>query len=102
MAEEYKRRAGERRKEFQAEHGYAANLVPDIWIGQEVHLNLVAGRGSDNLLGVTRASGLLEAIRDDGFVISVGDRIAFIPREAVLQLELYHEDRRGSRRLRLG
>jgi hypothetical protein len=40
-------------------------------------------------------SGMLEAIRDDGFVISVEDRVVFIPRSAVLQMELYETSERG-------
>jgi hypothetical protein len=42
------------------------------------------------------ASGMLEAIRDDGFVISVEDRVVFIPRSAVLQMELYETSELGS------
>jgi hypothetical protein len=37
-----------------------------------------------------------QAIRDDGFVISVEDRVVFIPRSAVLQMELYETRERGS------
>jgi len=40
---------------------------------------------------------MLEAIRDDGFVLSVEDRVIFIPRESVLQMELYETRGRGSR-----
>jgi hypothetical protein len=32
---------------------------------------------------------MLEAVRPDGFVLSVEDKTVFMPREAVLQIELY-------------
>jgi hypothetical protein len=35
------------------------------------------------------------AVRDDGFVISVEDRVVFILRSAVLQMELYAASERG-------
>jgi len=31
---------------------------------------------------------MLEAVRDDGFILSVEDRVVFMRREAVLQMEL--------------
>jgi hypothetical protein len=43
------------------------------------------------------ASGTLEAISLDGVVLSVEDRVVFIPRESVLQMELYETRGRGSR-----
>ena len=52
-----------------------------------VALNMLGGRGA--------VSGMLEAIRDDGFVISVEDRVVFIPKSAVLQMELYEASERG-------
>jgi hypothetical protein len=45
----------------------------------------------------SRASGMLEAISLDGVVLSVEDRVVFIPRESVLQMELYETRGRGSR-----
>ena len=48
-------------------------------------------------LAPTYASGMLEAIRDDGFVISVEDRVVFMPRSAVLQMELYETSELGRR-----
>jgi hypothetical protein len=39
---------------------------------------------------------MLEAVREDGFVISTGERTVFIPAAAVLQMELYDPDRRDS------
>jgi hypothetical protein len=38
---------------------------------------------------------MLEAIRDDGFVVSVEDRVVFVPKSAVLQMELYETSERG-------
>jgi hypothetical protein len=40
---------------------------------------------------------MLEAISLDGVVLSVEDRVVFIPRESVLQMELYETRGRGSR-----
>jgi hypothetical protein len=50
-----------------------------------------------DLASVLITSGMLEAIRDDGFVISVEERVVFIPRSAVLQIELYETSELGSR-----
>jgi len=36
--------------------------------------------------------GMLEAVKAEGYVVSVEDRVVFIPRESVLQLELYNPD----------
>jgi hypothetical protein len=71
--------------------------VPDIWVGQYVAVNMLGGRGGDRQLAPTRASGMLEAISLDGVVLSVEDRVVFIPRESVLQIELYETRGRGSR-----
>jgi hypothetical protein len=57
---------------------------------------MLGGSGGGGQLAPTNASGMLEAIRDDGFVISVEDRVVFIPRSAVLQMELYESSERGS------
>jgi hypothetical protein len=35
---------------------------------------------------------MLEAVKPEGYVVSVEDRVVFIPRESVLQLELYNPD----------
>jgi len=57
---------------------------------------MLGGRGRDRQLAPTRASGMLEAISLDGVVLSVEDRVVFIPRESVLQVELYETRGRGS------
>jgi hypothetical protein len=84
----FKRQAAEQRDAFKNKHGYRAQRVPNVWVGQSVALNL---------LGPARASGMLEAVKPHGYVLSVEDRIVFIPRESVLQLELYNPDEHGSR-----
>ncbi len=38
---------------------------------------------------------MLEAVTPEGYVLSVEDRVVFIPRGAVLQLELYKADSHG-------
>jgi hypothetical protein len=100
--------AEQRRQEFRQQHGHPAGDIPEVWIGRPVELSVVGGRGQERLLGAQRASGLLEAVTDGGFVVSAGDRVVFYPREAVLQIELYDEDlegeeegRRQARALRL-
>jgi hypothetical protein len=99
-ANELKLLASRQEQAFHEKFGYPSREVPDIWVGQNVAVNMLGGRGADRQLAPTRASGMLEAIRDDGFVISVEDRVVFIPRSAVLQMEL-HETRGRGRRLRL-
>jgi hypothetical protein len=86
---ELKQQAAEQRQAFKERQGYPANLVPYVWIGQNVALNMFGGRGENHQLAPIRASGILEAVSDDGYVISVEDRVVFIPRSAVLQIELY-------------
>ena len=95
-ADELKLLASRQEQAFHEKFGYLARDVPDIWVGQTVALNMLGGR-ADLQLAPTKASGMLEAIRDDGFVVSVEDRVVFIPRSAVLQLELYETSERGSR-----
>jgi hypothetical protein len=99
-ANELKLLASRHEQAFHEKFGYPSREVPGIWVGQNVAVNMLGGRGADRQLAPTRASGMLEAIRDDGFVISVEDRVVFIPRSAVLQMEL-HETRGRGRRLRL-
>jgi hypothetical protein len=99
-ANELKLLASRQEQAFHEKFGYPSSEIPDIWVGQNVAVNMLGGRGADRQLAPTRASGMLEAIRDDGFVISVEDRVVFIPRSAVLQMEL-HETRGRGRRLRL-
>jgi hypothetical protein len=53
---------------------------------------MLGGRGGDRQLAPTRASGMLEAISLDGVVLSVEDRVVFIPRESILQMELYNPE----------
>jgi hypothetical protein len=96
-ANEMKRQAAERKKAFQETHGYPAQLVPDVWVGQLVAMNILGGSGTERQLGPMKSSGMLEAIRPDGYVISAEDRVVFIPRESVLQMELYETSERGSR-----
>ena len=91
-----KRRATDQRQAFQDRHGYPTVVMPDIWIGQTVSMNVLGSGGKDNQLGPVKASGMLEAVRDDGFVLSVEDRVVFIPREAVLRIELVDSNRRGA------
>ena len=83
-----KQRADEQRKAFKEAHGYPAHLIPDIWVGQNVAMNTLGG-GS-----LVLANGTLEAVTPEGFVLSneLG-RIVFIPREAVVQMELYDPNR---------
>ena len=73
-----------------------AKLVPDVWIGQVVQLSLVTGRDAENLLGVTKTIGMLEAVLRYGYVLSVEDRVVFIPRESVVQMELFDTNQRTS------
>ena len=63
---------------------------------------MLGGRSRDPQLAPTRASGMLKAVSLDGVVLSVEDRVLFIPRESVLQMELYETGGRGSTLLRLG
>ena len=86
---ELKLLASRQEQAFHEKFGYPSREVPDLWVGKLVALNMLGGRGA--------VSGMLEAIRDDGFVISVEDRVVFIPRSAVLQMELYETRGRGSR-----
>ena len=99
MAEEnkHKQRANQQREAFKEAHGYPAQLVPDVWVGQAVALNMLGGHGTE--IASTRAGGILEAVREDGFVLSSEERVVFIPRSAVLQMELHETRRRSSLRL---
>jgi hypothetical protein len=98
---EVKRQAAAQRQAFQEGHGYPANLVPDVWVGQHVAMNVLGMGGQQNQLTSVRASGMLEAVREDGYVISVEDRTVFMPKTAVLQMEL-HDRARPSTRVRIG
>jgi hypothetical protein len=93
---ELKQQAAEQRQAFEERRGYPANLVPYVWIGQNVALNMFDGRGENRQLGPIRASGMLEAVSDNGYVISVEDRVVFIPRSAVLQIELHETSESSS------
>ncbi len=95
-SKDVKRRAADQRQAFQDRHGYPAVVIPDIWIGQTVSMNVLGSGGKDNQLGPVKASGMLEAVRDDGFILSVVDRVVFIPREVVLRMELGDSNRRGA------
>jgi hypothetical protein len=96
-AGEVRQQATQQNQAFQERFGYLASEVPGIWVGQYVALNMLGGRGGDRQLAPTRASGMLEAVSLDGVVLSVEDRVLFIPRESVLQMELYETRGRGSR-----
>ena len=96
-ADELKLLASRQEQRFHEKFGYPASEVPGIWVGQQVAVNMLGGRGKDRQLAPTRASGMLEAISLDGVVLSVEDRVVFIPRESVLQMELYETRGRGSR-----
>jgi len=96
-ANELRQQATEQERAFQEKFGYPASEVPGIWVGQYVAVNMLGGRGKDRQLAPARASGMLEAISLDGVVLSVEDRVVFIPRESVLQIELYETRGRGSR-----
>jgi hypothetical protein len=88
-AGELRQQATQQKQAFQEKFGYPASEIPGI--------NMLGGRGGDRQLAPTRASGMLEAISLDGVVLSVEDRVVFIPRESVLQMELYETRGRGSR-----
>jgi hypothetical protein len=92
---EFRRQATAQSQAFHAKLGYPAREVPDIWVGQNVALNMLGGRGTEHLLGPTTASGMLEAISPEGYVLSVEDRVVFIPRESILQQEPYNPDQHG-------
>ena len=94
---EVTQRVAEQRQAFKEKHGHPANLLPDAWIGRVVEINLVTGRDAENLLGGPKTIGMLEAVLRYGYVLSVEDRVVFVPREAVVQMELYDPDRRVSR-----
>src|SRR5215212_7122748 len=96
-ANELKLLASRQEQRFHEKFGYLASEVPGIWVGHQVAVNMLGGRGGDRQLAPTRASGMLEAISLDGVVLSVEDRVVFIPRESVLQMELYETRGRGSR-----
>ena len=96
-ANELKLLASRQEQAFHEKFGYPAQEIPDLWVGKLVAINMLGGRDADLQLAPTNASGMLEAIREDGFVISVEDRVVFIPRSAVLQMELYETRGRGSR-----
>ena len=95
-ASELRQQSTEQERAFQEKFGYLASDVPGIWVGQYVAVNMLGGRGRDRQLAPTRASGMLEAISLDGVVLSVEDRVVFIPRESVLQMELYETRGRAS------
>jgi hypothetical protein len=95
-ANELRQQSTEQKQAFHEKFGCPADEVPGIWVGQQVAVNMLGGRGGDRQLAPTRASGMLEAISLDGVVLSVEDRVVFIPRESVLQMELYETRGRGS------
>jgi hypothetical protein len=96
-ANELRQQATEQKQAFEEKFGYPAGEVPGIWVGKQVAVKMLGGRGKDRQLGPTMASGMLEEVSLDGVVLSVEDRVVFIPRESVLQMELYETRGRGSR-----
>src|SRR5688500_14131841 len=94
---ELEQHANEQREAFKEAHGHPAQLVPDVWVGQAVALNILGSRGRE--LASTKAGGILEAVRDDGFVLSSEERVVFIPRTAVLQMELHETSKRSTLRM---
>ncbi len=95
-ANEFELLASRQEQAFHEKFGYLAREAPEMWVGQLVAVNMLGGR-ADFQLAPTYAGGMLEAIRDDGFVISAEERVVFIPRSAVLQIELYETSELGSR-----
>ena len=91
-ANELKLLSSRQEQAFHEKFGYLASEIPGIWVGQQVAVNMLGGRGGDRQLAPTRASGMLEAISLDGVVLSVEDRVVFIPRESILQMELYNPE----------
>ena len=59
-------------------------------------MNVLGSGGKDNQLGPVTASGMLQAVRDNSFILSVEDRVVFRPRKAVLRMELVDSNRRGA------
>jgi hypothetical protein len=94
---ELRQQATQQKQAFEEKFGYPAGEIPGIWVGQQVAVKMLGGRGGDRQLGPTRASGMLEEVSLDGVVLSVEERVVFIPRESVLQMELYETRGRGSR-----
>jgi hypothetical protein len=94
---ELRQQATQQKQAFEEKFGYPAGEIPGIWVGQHVAVKMLGGRGGDRQLGPTRASGMLEEVSLDGVVLSVEERVVFIPRESVLQMELYETRGRGSR-----
>jgi len=70
-SKDVKRLAAEQHQAFQDRYGYLDVIIPDIWIGQTVSMNVLGSGGKDTQLGPVKASGMLEAVRDDGFILSV-------------------------------
>ena len=95
---EFRRQATAQSQALHEEFGYPAREVPDIWVGQNVALNMLGGRGTEHLLGAKTASGMLEAITPEGYVLSVEDRVVFIPRESVLQLDFTNQTSTAAQR----
>ena len=89
MADEnpFEQQAAERRATFKGRHGYPAQLVPDVWVGRLVAMNIVGPMRASGML-----EGMLEAVKAEGYVVSVEERVLFIPRQSVLQVELYNPD----------
>ncbi len=83
-----KQRAAEQRQRFQDKHGYPAVSVPEMWVGQDVTMSILGGRGGDHYLGSVKVTGVLEALREDGVVISNDDGPSFRSRSVVLRMEL--------------
>ena len=77
---ELRQQATQQKQAFEEKFGYPAGEIPGIWVGQHVAVKMLGGRGGDRQLGPTRASGMLEEVSLDGVVLSVEERVVFIPR----------------------
>jgi hypothetical protein len=84
-ANELKLLVSRQEQAFHEKFGYPAHEIPNIWVGQRVAINAQSPPW---------VIGMLEAVKPDGYVLSVGDddSIIFIPRESVFGLALYNPD----------
>jgi hypothetical protein len=95
IVEEIRRARMEFEKQFRDRHGYMPAAVPETWVGARVALNVLTGV-TGGQLGVAPSSGFLSGINDDGYVISnEGGKVVFLPKQAVMHIELYDEGSHG-------
>jgi hypothetical protein len=96
-ANELKLLASRQEQAFHEKFGYPASEVPGIWVGQNVAVNMLGGRGRDRQLAPTqgeRHAGSNKPRRRRPF--SRGQSRLYT-RESILQMELYETRGRGSR-----